>query len=63
MALAAIDDFATWLGRGLSMVGDVFDPELIVIGGGVASASDLYLDKAKAEFARNLTGAGYRPVA
>ena len=63
LALAAIDDFATWLGRGLSMVGDVFDPELIVIGGGVASASALYLDKAKVEFARNLTGAGYRPVA
>lgn len=63
LAEAALDDFATWLGRGLSIVGDVFDPELVVIGGGVATASDLYLEKAQAEFARNIAGSGYRPVA
>ncbi len=63
LAQAAVDDFSRWLGRGLSMVGDVFDPELIVIGGGVASAADLYLDAAKEEFARQITGAGHRPLA
>lgn len=63
LALAAIEDFAAWLGHGLSLVGDVFDPELIVIGGGVATASDLYLSRAKEHFSRNLTGSGYRPVA
>ena len=63
LAKAAVDDFAFWLGRGLAMVGDVFDPELIVLGGGVSGAASLYLDAAKAEFSRHITGAGYRPIA
>lgn len=63
LALAAVADFSFWLGRGLSMVADVFDPALIVIGGGVASAADLYIDQSKKHFAKQVTGAGYRPLA
>ncbi len=63
LGLAAVDDFAAWLGRGLALVADVFDPELIVIGGGVAGASAQYLDRAKAVFAESITGTGHRPLA
>lgn len=62
LAKAAVEDFACWLGRGLSLVADVFDPELIVIGGGVASAADQYLDTAKQVFSEHITGAGHRPL-
>lgn len=63
LAVAAVGDFADWLGRALALVSDLFDPELIVIGGGVAQAADQYLDRARAVFAREITGAGHRPLA
>ncbi|WP_448852355.1 ROK family protein [Corynebacterium sp. 335C] len=63
LGAAAVDDFATWLGRGLALVADVFDPELIVIGGGVARAADQYLGRAREVFAENITGSGHRPLA
>lgn len=63
LAVAAVADFADWLGRALALVADVFDPELIVIGGGVAQASGQYLERARSVFAREITGAGHRPLA
>ena len=48
MARAAVEDMGLWLGRGLSLVQDVLDPELIVIGGGV-SACLLYTSDAADE--------------
>ncbi|MFD5867698.1 ROK family protein [Corynebacterium sp. NPDC060344] len=63
LAVAAVGDFADWLGRALALVADVFDPELIVIGGGVAQAADQYLERARAVFASEITGAGHRPTA
>lgn len=62
-ALAVIEDFAQWLGVGLSIVADVIDPELIVIGGGVSSDADLYLPDATSQFASSIVGTGYRPLA
>lgn len=59
---AALASFATWLGRGLSIVADVLDPSLIVIGGGVSADADLFLDTARGEMRANIVGAGYRPV-
>lgn len=41
LAKLVVDDFGLWLGRGLAMVQDFFDPSLIVIGGGVSTDSDL----------------------
>lgn len=63
VAQRAMADFARWLGVGLAMVADIFDPELVVIAGGVASSSGLYLDDAREHYARSLTGAGHRPLA
>ncbi len=61
-ALAAMDDLGHWLAVGLALVTDVLDPELIVIGGGVASAAGMFLPLAVSEFAGSITGAGHRPV-
>ena len=49
-ALAVWADFAQWLARGLANLADVLDPELFVIGGGLVSVSDLYLDRTRQLF-------------
>ena len=61
-ALAAMDDLGNWLAQGLALVTDVLDPEVIVVGGGVASAAGMFLPLAVSEFAGLITGAGHRPV-
>jgi glucokinase len=43
-ARAVIDDFGYWVALGLSNLTNAFDPEVIVLGGGLAAASDLYLE-------------------
>lgn len=63
LALATVDNFGDWLGRGLAMVVDTLDPELIVLAGGVSADADLYLTRAKATMRSSIVGAGHRPVA
>ncbi|WP_278314873.1 ROK family protein [Lolliginicoccus levis] len=60
---ATVGEFARWLGVGLAMVSDMYDPDLIVIGGGVGSAAPLFLDEAREHYAKMITGAGHRPLA
>ncbi|WP_149362055.1 ROK family protein [Lolliginicoccus suaedae] len=60
---ATVSEFARWLGIGLSMVSDIYDPDLIVLGGGVGSAAPLFLDEAREHYATMITGAGHRPLA
>lgn len=62
LALAVIEEFATWLGEGLSIVADVLDPELILLGGGVSRDADLYLDTTRTQLAARMVGSGHRPV-
>jgi glucokinase len=62
-ALRAMAELARWLGEGLALVADVFDPELVVIGGGVSGSAPLFLDAAREHYARALTGRGHRPLA
>jgi len=61
-ALAAMDELGHWLAIGLALVTDVLDPEVIVVGGGVASAAGMFLPLAVSEFAGLITGAGHRPL-
>ena len=56
-------ELARWLGEGLALVADAFDPELVVIGGGVSVSAPLFLDEAREHYAARLTGAGRRPLA
>jgi glucokinase len=61
--LEALDGVARAMGRGIASLVAVTDPELIVIGGGVASAGDLLLEPIRKSF-RDTYGAGARrPVA
>jgi glucokinase len=43
-ALAVIDDFARWVAVGLSNLTNTLDPEVVVLGGGLAAGADLYLE-------------------
>jgi glucokinase len=61
VALAAMADLSRWLGVGLAMATDILDPEVIVIGGGVAAAAPWYLPAAQADLSDAMTGAGHRP--
>jgi glucokinase len=63
LARQAMAELAYWLGAGLALVSDVYDPDLVVIGGGVAESAPLFLDRAVEHYANMITGAGFRPVA
>jgi glucokinase len=63
VARRAVADMGRWLGEGLSLIADVFDPELVVIGGGVSVSAPLFLDEAREHYAKIVTGAGNRPLA
>lgn len=56
-------EFARWLGLGLAMVADLYDPDLVVIAGGVSGSASLFLDDARGHYAAALTGRGHRPLA
>jgi glucokinase len=63
VACAAMDELARWLGEGLALVADTFDPEVVVIGGGVSMSAPLFLDESREHYASRITGAGRRPLA
>lgn len=63
LATRAMAELARWLGEGLALVADVYDPELIIIGGGVSESAPLFLDEAREHYATAVTGAGHRPLA
>lgn len=48
VALEAMTDLGRWLATGLALVADVLDPDVVVIGGGVSDAADLFLPAAVA---------------
>ncbi len=60
-ALAAMAELGKWLGVGLAMATDILDPEVVVIGGGVAAAARFFLPAATLELTATITGAGHRP--
>lgn len=63
LAVRAMAELARWLGDGLALVADVYDPELVVVGGGVSESAPLFLDDAREHYAAVVTGAGHRPLA
>lgn len=52
-ALEALDDLGQWLGVGLANITNIFNPEVIVIGGGLAELDELLLAPARAELERS----------
>lgn len=43
VAIRLVDDLGRWLGEGLASISAVLDPEVIVVGGGVAEAGDVVM--------------------
>lgn len=63
VALDAMAELARWLGEGLAVVADVYDPELVIVAGGVSDSAPLFLDQAREHFTGAITGAGHRQLA
>ena len=61
-ALAVIDEFSRWVALGLANLTNALDPAMFVLGGGLASGSDLYLDPVRRWFADLLYQSHLRPV-
>ncbi|HEX2160936.1 MAG TPA: ROK family protein [Thermoleophilaceae bacterium] len=51
-ALDLMAAYGRWLGIGIATVVNVFEPQRVVIGGGISEAAELFLDVAVAEAAR-----------
>ncbi|WP_182526305.1 ROK family protein [Nocardioides dongkuii] len=62
VARGAFASVGEWLGVGLANLVAAFDPELVVIGGGVSAAGDRLLEPARTALARSLVGGGHRTV-
>ncbi|MDN5760815.1 MAG: ROK family glucokinase [Microlunatus sp.] len=62
-AIELLADIGHWLGQGIANLAAALDPDLVVIGGGVSAAGDLLLLPTRQEFARTLTGRGFRTPA
>ena len=63
VARRAVDELGRWLGEGLALVADVYDPEVVVLAGGVSESAHLFLQPAREHYAAAITGAGHRPLA
>ena len=50
-ARALLERLGTWLGVGMAGFVNVFQPERVVIGGGLSAAADLFLERAREEAA------------
>jgi glucokinase len=60
VAAAAFAEVGDWLGVGLANLVAAFDPDVVVVGGGLSAAGDLLLDPARAALAKSLVGAEHR---
>jgi len=63
LALGAFENAGTWLGRGLSDLAQILDPQVIVVGGGVIEAGDLLLAPARRAYVERLAQRANLPVA
>ncbi|MGB0101057.1 MAG: ROK family protein [Nocardioides sp.] len=62
VALAAFASVGEWLGIGTANLVAAFDPEIVVIGGGLSAAGDLLLEPARAAMGASLVGRAHRTV-
>ena len=60
-AIALIEEMGTWLGIGIANLIAAFDPEIVVIGGGVCHAGDALLDPTRESVRNALEGSEHRP--
>lgn len=58
---AVLDTFGDWLGLGIANLVNVLDSEVVVVGGGVSTAGDLFLPRARVQARRLVLGGDRRP--
>jgi glucokinase len=63
VALGAFAEVGRWLGSGIADLVAALDPELVVVGGGVAAAGELLLAPARAAYQATLLAGPYRRAA
>ncbi len=63
LAIDLLAEVGRWVGEGSATVAALLDPEMVVVGGGVAAAGDLLLAPAREAFGTHLSARGYRPEA
>jgi glucokinase len=61
-ARAVFDRVGYWLGVGIASLVTIFDPDLVVVGGGVAATGDLLLTPARAGFERYVHARAHRDL-
>jgi glucokinase len=61
-ARALFDRMGFWLGVGIASLVTAFDPELVVVGGGLVTTGDLLLGPARASFKRYVFAPAYRTL-
>nr|WP_278259732.1 ROK family protein [Nocardioides convexus] len=62
VARNAFASIGTWLGVGTAALVSAFDPEVVVVGGGVSAVGDLLLAPARVGLRGALQGTDHRPV-
>jgi glucokinase len=60
-ALEVMREYAWWVALGLANLATLLDPEVMVLGGGLAAAGPVLLEPAREAFASHLLGAAARP--
>jgi glucokinase len=62
VAREAFATVGTWLGVGIAGLVSAYDPEVVVVGGGVSAVGDLLLEPARRGLLDSLQAAAYRTV-
>lgn len=60
-AVHALQELGRWIGQACASLGAVLDPQLFVIGGGVAVAGELLLEPVREAYVQHLPARGYHP--
>lgn len=61
-ALRLFDEIGYWLGVGIASLTNVFDPQLVILGGGLATTGDLLLTPARESFERFIFARAHRKL-
>ncbi|MGI8686783.1 MAG: ROK family protein, partial [Acidimicrobiales bacterium] len=62
VALAVMADFGRWVALGLANLANIFDPQVLVLGGGLAEAGEVLLAPVRAAFAGLVLAGAHRPT-
>jgi glucokinase len=61
-AIAIMREFARWFAVGVANLVDILDPDVVVVGGGLADVDDLFLAPARVAFAELVLAHDHRPA-